>query len=313
MAFPPPPPDFIRVEDRALRDLQPAQQLLGTLWVFVEWLAYAAATALQVGWGARGGAGAVSTGPARTDTQASPTRRAEPHSPACCGAQPLADGSVCASCACPTPPAQDTRLRLGLLIATAVSGGVLVGGLVSGALGLRKVVPHTLELAMLVVFAVQLGVSYRSDATAREVRAEGAEAAGRSGREEQQAHPGPDAHGGLAGRDAADPSRPRPPCAAPALPPSCAPPASPLPPPPAGVALLPLHHALGAGGRHGPLAAAGVAHGRAVNAGGAAWRDVASGKWLSPSQGCSGGECCHVRSLRGREDEGLRGGSVGTR
>ncbi|KAG2437612.1 hypothetical protein HYH02_011251 [Chlamydomonas schloesseri] len=65
---------------------------------------------------------------------------------------------------------QDTHLRIGLIVATATSAGVLVLGLLAFTMNLRKVFPHVLEVLMLVMYAVLLGVSYSSAATEAEVR-----------------------------------------------------------------------------------------------------------------------------------------------
>ncbi|KAG2429268.1 hypothetical protein HXX76_011037 [Chlamydomonas incerta] len=64
---------------------------------------------------------------------------------------------------------QDTHLRIGLIVATATSVGVLLLGLLAFIMNLRKVFPHVLELLMLVMYAVLLGVSYSSQAAEAEI------------------------------------------------------------------------------------------------------------------------------------------------
>ncbi|GFR42325.1 hypothetical protein Agub_g3232 [Astrephomene gubernaculifera] len=64
---------------------------------------------------------------------------------------------------------QDTHLKVGLVIATVASGLVLLTGLGLWAMNLRKVFPHILEVLMFVIYIVQLGVAYDSEAYEREV------------------------------------------------------------------------------------------------------------------------------------------------
>ncbi|GIL85322.1 hypothetical protein Vretimale_10702 [Volvox reticuliferus] len=64
---------------------------------------------------------------------------------------------------------QDTHLRIGLIVATAISCTVFLAGLLAFVLNMRKVFPHILELLMPIIYAVQLGVSYRSTSYEREI------------------------------------------------------------------------------------------------------------------------------------------------
>ncbi|GIL55562.1 hypothetical protein Vafri_11018 [Volvox africanus] len=95
---------------RAPMEVQPLQELIGGNWLFVVFVPYFVATALQ-----------------------------------------------------------DTHLRIGLIVATAISCTVFFTGLLMFVLNMRKVFPHILELLMPVIFIVQLGVSYHSTSYEKEI------------------------------------------------------------------------------------------------------------------------------------------------
>ncbi|KAG2492639.1 hypothetical protein HYH03_009055 [Edaphochlamys debaryana] len=65
---------------------------------------------------------------------------------------------------------QDTHLQLGLIIACASAGGILIAGFMAKVLNWRKVFPYIAEVIMVIIYAVLLGVSYGKEAWKNEIQ-----------------------------------------------------------------------------------------------------------------------------------------------